>query len=370
MGDIYAAAVLTVISAIGDDPTYGLPGVAGTERGEVVEVDGEWEVQVIPPSRDLAQITHSRWATRAWTFQEGLLSNRRLFLTERQAIFVCNTYTQFESDADNGSLTDPFLEVGWLPPRGLALKKTPMETAFTYLVAYSQRKLSYDFDALNAILGALNTLRRDSVYQIWGLPFSITKTRTELQAEREDDMGFPLAWFHWQPAKRRSCFPSWSILGWEGGVAFQYGMGASLPATVPASALILRTSTRRYTLSECRLLSGTGISETPHLLEIFARTWTPRLIGANSMISYSGKKRKVNIYWSISEAELSALSGIKALSIAGGDLLIRSCSPQDRGVSNGISMFARYYERIGFASYHERMRYDTLEYQDEVVILV
>jgi hypothetical protein len=78
----------------------------------------------------------------------------------------------------------------------------------------------------------------------------------------------------------------------------------------------------------------------------------------------------VNIYWSISEAELSALSGIKALSIAGGDLLIRSCSPQDRGVSNGISMFARYYERIGFASYHERMRYDTLEYQDEVVILV
>lgn len=88
-GYIYAAAQLTIIAAAGDDPTYGLPGVGSHSRGYVSyeSVDQFSLTAVTTLDVDLAQ---SQWASRAWTFQEGYLSRRRLFISHGYAIFACN----------------------------------------------------------------------------------------------------------------------------------------------------------------------------------------------------------------------------------------------------------------------------------------
>jgi len=100
-----------------------------------------------------------------------------------------------------------------------------------YLVAYSKRSLSYDADSLNAILEALNTLRKSSVYHIWGLPPTINmslnfrapvpaESHTRLFCDMGYGLGLPLSWCHRKAAGRRRGFPSWSLLGWEGAIEF------------------------------------------------------------------------------------------------------------------------------------------------------
>jgi len=101
MGEIYTAAVLTIVAAISDSPRHGLPHISGDGPRFVEEPIWQWWVSVLQPTldlgRDLNQIIHSPWATRAWTFQEAIFSCRRLIMTERQAIFICNEGTHFES---------------------------------------------------------------------------------------------------------------------------------------------------------------------------------------------------------------------------------------------------------------------------------
>lgn len=98
-------------------------------------------------------------ARRAWTFQEGFPNKRRLVFTRRQAVLICNTHTRYEAHhvapAGNPKLS---LE-GWLPPQGRDHSISPMKSAMDYLSLYTYRRFSYDSDALNAIVGALNTLK-------------------------------------------------------------------------------------------------------------------------------------------------------------------------------------------------------------------
>ncbi|KAH7082748.1 hypothetical protein BKA63DRAFT_137383 [Paraphoma chrysanthemicola] len=86
------------------------------------------------------------------------------------------------------------------------------------LQGYVGRQLSFEADALNAIVGALNTIVNVNLYglpcwhfQSW--PFKDPHHR----------FGLALYWSHTAPKCRRPGFPSWSPLGWKGsgGVRFQ-----------------------------------------------------------------------------------------------------------------------------------------------------
>ena len=168
MGNIYATADLTIIAAIGSDPTHGLPGFRGSRFVKSARLGSSY-ISVLPASDDLTQVVHSPWTMRAWTLQEGVLSRRRLILTGRQAIFLCNTQFTFEvedDDSENGYEASAFRGVGWLPPRASDPQKAALDIAQSYLVEYSKRTLSYDADALDAVVGALNTLMRERVYHI------------------------------------------------------------------------------------------------------------------------------------------------------------------------------------------------------------
>jgi hypothetical protein len=233
MGQIYAAAALTIIAAIGHDPSHGLPGISKSSRAVRSAVSGSSHLTVIPAHMDFDQVLHSPWSKRGWTLQESLLSTRRLILTDRQAIFVCNTQTCYEAESD-AQRRDVFAHVGWRPPQDIMNKQSPVNTAMFYLQEYSRRTLTYDTDALNAIVGALNTLREKSVSHIWGLPFEHANVyqyggqapmgcTAQISCQADHGYRFLLGWCHFgpSPVRRRSAFPSWSPIGWEGEINFR-----------------------------------------------------------------------------------------------------------------------------------------------------
>jgi hypothetical protein len=185
MGDIYAAAQITLIAAAGSDPTFGLPGVFTCSRTvPPCENIGNASLRPVQRPTTLAEVAQSQWASRAWTFQEFHRSRRRLIFTEHEAIFVCNSGVRYETTLPRGEWgregTEPdsyWLEQ-WLPQCSVVGDKeyiwTAMDRAAGYLEAYSKRHLTYDTDALDAIAGALDPLVQASTYHIWGVPFHHT----------------------------------------------------------------------------------------------------------------------------------------------------------------------------------------------------
>ncbi|CAN9372662.1 unnamed protein product [Alternaria sp. RS040] len=85
MGAVYRGATLTIIAAAGDSPHSGLPGINGTPRrpqySHTVGTSGQQVIGLELPEYD---IQDSVWNTRGWTFQELVLSRRRLIFTRSQ----------------------------------------------------------------------------------------------------------------------------------------------------------------------------------------------------------------------------------------------------------------------------------------------
>jgi hypothetical protein len=79
---------------------------------------------------------------------------------------------------------------------------------------YLRRDLTYDSDALNAIVGALNTLKE--VDHIYGVPF----THYRHKRSQPSSQSMALHWIHTSPCPRRKEFPTWSPLGWNGAVEY------------------------------------------------------------------------------------------------------------------------------------------------------
>jgi hypothetical protein len=82
---IYGGADLTIIAAAGEDASHGLPGIRGTTRNppQLVRIrTGSFYIS--EDTRE--QVKHSRWNTRGWTYQEGLLSPDVLFSPIRESI--------------------------------------------------------------------------------------------------------------------------------------------------------------------------------------------------------------------------------------------------------------------------------------------
>ncbi|KAK2757157.1 tol protein [Colletotrichum kahawae] len=203
MDSIYQRAELTIIAAAGEDPSYGLPGT-------------------------------SAWYTRGWTFQEGILSRRRLVFTDEQVYYECDSMYCYESiigdldslheedktrfkDVLKGGLfgrrsgLDGFSQSSWGPQRYESLLHKLIEQ-------YTERMLTYDSDSLNAFSGILRSFERSPLFisSIWG----VTIRRTEDSAGG-DEASF-VAGLSWRfdiwlrvdgrsPNRRRKGFPSCSL---------------------------------------------------------------------------------------------------------------------------------------------------------------
>ncbi|KAF1969238.1 hypothetical protein BU23DRAFT_441407, partial [Bimuria novae-zelandiae CBS 107.79] len=90
MGQIYASANLTIIALVGTDPTSGLPGIGHPRKTIKARKEQVGPVTLVQLNTEVAKnLQQLTWATRAWTFKEGILSKRRLVFTHQAILYIC-----------------------------------------------------------------------------------------------------------------------------------------------------------------------------------------------------------------------------------------------------------------------------------------
>lgn len=227
MDSIYDSAALTIIAAAGEEPGYGLPGISGSERTpqKALRIDSLILAQTLPHPH--WSLKHSKWATRAWTYQEGIISHRRLIFTKEQVLWECDAMHCAEAlkvplDAMHASNLTRFK--AQIPP-GAIKNKSPGYLPFEmmrYISEYYERDLTYSTDAVNAIRGILRTfmIASPKTYHICGIPI-LSNEEVEPSNDTPNAMGQSITralfWYHTLPGQRRLQFPSWSWAGWQGG---------------------------------------------------------------------------------------------------------------------------------------------------------
>jgi hypothetical protein len=227
---IYRRAKLTIIAAAGDDPSFGLPGVSSRSRTPqpMLQVKGHLLISSLPdPS---AELSSSKWASRGWTYQEGLLSRRRLVFTRSQVLFQCMNMHCWETIStplhimhtkDLKRFRDGISGCRAFPPRGIGKSHTDVVQR---IGEYSQKDLSFEHDALNAVLGVLHAFKRAGVlaHHISGIPsVPLWPMRQPQPANPVESLVPGLSWVAESRneniyLKRRDNFPSWSWAGWSG----------------------------------------------------------------------------------------------------------------------------------------------------------
>lgn len=226
MDNIYRGACITIVSAASTDGIIdiGLPGVRTTHPRLTlnrINVRGLWLQQ--NPSNIWHSLERSRWHSRAWTFQEYLLSKRLLIFMPEQASFYCEQAHFTESYVDHVCMGARGIQDQLLAPCcNLTITENlvdgkevdaPRNYNNTYedmVNAYTKREITYQSDSLNAFHGLLNLLSREHrVRFLCGLPIPHLFGRfllwcpTKYSIRREISTG-------------GSSFPSWSWAGWQG----------------------------------------------------------------------------------------------------------------------------------------------------------
>jgi hypothetical protein len=230
---IYRNASLTIIAATGSGAEDGLPGVGTTPRRPqpVVRMGNVHLLSIRPPG---ISVRSSRWYTRGWTYQEALLSRRRLYFTEYQVFFECQTMDFKESVGidltfalelfKSHVLKSDILFFGshtWQTQPIPASEIVP--TVTSTISGFTERSLSQDLDSFRAFAGIWNQLRKrvPILEHVWGLPI----LKRQLKSSESAFAHFigMLMWKHRglgpNTVRRRHMFPSWTWVGWEGHVS-------------------------------------------------------------------------------------------------------------------------------------------------------
>lgn len=319
---IYRNAELTIIAAAGSSAEYGLPGVGYRPRSirQVVKVGN---IEIVPTMKHPhAAIQSSTWSKRAWTFQEGILSRRRLVFTDDQMYFECDGMNCHESvtnvlkwkgnwseeeycDQIEMSLDelhaphkpefDRTLRTGILgwndkqkfgQPDGVG-SHAAFVRFLEMIKIYSARELPSPFDALRAFYGIARKFEAlpDRISQVWGIPFYCDEERT-----LEDSFVAGLAWSHTGRASYdlrhlpspRFTYPTWSWMNWDGAAdygeydLYQGGYKSAFKSAV-ASVVLETDDGSLLTLSEYLETFQAGInhSDNPKAVRIEAWVFPP-----------------------------------------------------------------------------------------------
>lgn len=223
MGEIYSNAYCTAVAAAGEDAQTGLAGISKTYRRQhhEVSIDGVTLAELCYSSgHGSALLSSSKWATRAWTYQECHLSTRRLVFTEHQVMYLCNREYIAEPFKQPIAITGRAGQRTFgrfVPHTSLSGRYVDVKQLRQQIQEYTTRNLTLEEDSLNAFLGVLNYYARTRrpILHLWGLALR----EDERTARRPRDIMIDLFWWHEATGTRRHVFPSWSWVGWAGSVS-------------------------------------------------------------------------------------------------------------------------------------------------------
>lgn len=158
------------------------------------------------------------WGRRAWTFQEPLLSQRCIYITNNQAYFECNSIQCWESLDESRywvhqTLRDEALlnKAPEIPTFGTGVLRSPfipqfnlydsrLEKYSTLVPLNKHRSLTKQSDAIHAFSGVLQALGQKEYTEgfSWALPVA--------------DLNWALSWETRAPGSlgRQKRFPAWS----------------------------------------------------------------------------------------------------------------------------------------------------------------
>jgi len=229
MDIIYRSSALTIVAAAGVGPHAGLPGVGDTPRNAKLKFAnvGTDTIVYLPSSLFASPIETSKWNSRAWTYQEGLLANRRLVFSEAQVYFQCQKVHCWELlDNEPGVLEDhcttSYIGIQeFFPTLNINTKG-----AESFIGPYFDREISHPEDTLNAIAGIFSQLIEHNELPIRVLsglvldPSRLFYNRQMTMKPRESialelSLCCAVCWVHTGNITRREQFPSWTWAGWK-----------------------------------------------------------------------------------------------------------------------------------------------------------
>ncbi|OAK99189.1 HET-domain-containing protein [Phaeosphaeriaceae sp. SRC1lsM3a] len=212
MDVIYGGATLTIIAASGVDVYSGLPGVQEKQEQpqRVIRIDNQDLLDV----EDVHQLIRtSLWHTRGWTYQEAVLSPRKLVFTKSQIYFQCS-----EAWYTKGIYHDIGELSGYQHPRFFPLLHfdSSSDALYERLEEYFPRQLTYGHDNVAAFEGVLGRFanyesKNGLAKHFYGIPLFRTEHCPPAQTFTNG-----LAWVFYPRQNEptdldgKSPFPSWS----------------------------------------------------------------------------------------------------------------------------------------------------------------
>lgn len=237
MGDIFSRSALTLVVAGGGSISDGIPGVS-VMRDEQPSLQVGSDVFTTSLVRPDVEVGNSKWASRGWTFQEGLLSRRRLVFTPSQIYFQCQSLHCHES-ISFPLQTSPAPSLGRIfPASGSSYQPGYLQTLMNGFIS---RDFTFFQDRLDAFRGVLCKFAQmeTPLENFLGLPLYHTKEFKDATTllSKTDRLAVGLGWRPDIMSDNRNyvhplylegdTFPSWTWLAWKarrdhGAIAFSF----------------------------------------------------------------------------------------------------------------------------------------------------
>ncbi|KAF7541336.1 hypothetical protein G7054_g725 [Neopestalotiopsis clavispora] len=219
MGAIYASAKFTVVATDGD-ASYGIPGLKGISQPRNLQQT------IIPLGRKDAIIQRnnpkmsnlpeaSHYSSRAWTFQEFVLSKRRLIVGKNQFHWSCSSAT-FHEDV-HGADSESHRQITRFQASDILCGMPEFGDLGPLFSEYSSRDLTFPEDALAGASGLISIMSRSFEGGFnYGIPdFCFESALTWYQNALSDSVQRRTHSGKDHSILPGSQLPSWSWLGWK-----------------------------------------------------------------------------------------------------------------------------------------------------------
>ncbi|KAK1842791.1 heterokaryon incompatibility protein [Colletotrichum chrysophilum] len=212
MDQIYGNAAVNICAASGTSVRNGIEGSPMTPRNlahlPIATCAG---LTLMATKTVESRIQNTRWNSRAWVFQERVLSKRSLIFVEDCVFFQCHQATWSEEVCSASSIPAWTLEMVSSPFNSIA--KNPVRLYLEYVELYSVRQMASKSDRINGFMGVLAMLKPLlGTTFFFGLPSSYFDLAVLWETKNDET---EIDW------NRMSEFPSWPWCGWIGGCTWR-----------------------------------------------------------------------------------------------------------------------------------------------------